>query len=84
MARTNPHNLTDRQHKFINEYLMSRDLNATKAYKSVYPNCKSDAAARSSASRLLRSNPNINLYIQWVGMGEKYRDGLPWNERRDR
>ena len=84
MRSTNPYNLTDNQLQFINNYLTSRDLIATQAYKSAYPNCKSDAAARSSASRLLRTNQNINSYIQWVGLGQKYKDGKPWNEWRDR
>lgn len=83
MRRTNPFNLTDKQLRFVNFYLTSGDLIAAKAYRKAYPNCKSKAAARASASRLLRTNPNINLYIQWVGMGQKYRDGLPWNEWRD-
>lgn len=45
--------LTDKQRKFIDEYLI--DLNATRAYKTVYINCKSDEAANAASSRLLRN-----------------------------
>lgn len=45
--------LTDKQKKFIDEYLI--DLNATRAYKTVYVTCKSDEAANAASSRLLRN-----------------------------
>lgn len=45
--------LTAKQQKFVDEYLI--DLNATRAYKTVYPKCKSDEAANAASSRLLRN-----------------------------
>jgi phage terminase small subunit len=53
--------LTDKQKLFADEYLI--DLNATRAYKAVYKNCKSDEAAKAAASRLL-TNVNVATYIQ--------------------
>ncbi len=67
MRRTNPFNLTDKQVRFVEFYVTSRDLIAAEAYRKAYPNCKSKAAARASASRLLRTNPAINAYIQDIG-----------------
>lgn len=52
--------MTDKQKKFCDEYLI--DLNATKAYKTAYPNVKSESAAMSGASRLLR-NVKVKAYI---------------------
>ena len=52
--------LTDKQIIFANEYLV--DLNATRAYKKVYPNVKKDSAARANASKLL-TKANIKKYI---------------------
>lgn len=52
--------MTDKQKKFCDEYLI--DLNATKAYKAAYPNVKSESAAMSGASRLLR-NVKVKAYI---------------------
>jgi len=66
MKRTNPFFLTDKQIQFVHNYLTSRDLNATRAYQAAYP-ISSRASARSSASRLLKTNPNINSYIQDIG-----------------
>lgn len=43
--------LTDKQRTFVDEYLI--DLNATRAYKAVYKNVKSDEVAAANASRLL-------------------------------
>ena len=48
-----PKKLTAKQQKFVDEYLI--DLNATRAYKTAYPNCKSDEAANAASSRLLRN-----------------------------
>lgn len=48
-----PKKLTAKQQKFVDEYLI--DLNATRAYKAAYPNCKSDEAANAASSRLLRN-----------------------------
>lgn len=44
----------------MDEYLI--DLNATRAYKAVYKNVKSDDAARASSSKLL-TNPNIKEHL---------------------
>ena len=52
--------LTDKQIIFANEYLI--DLNATRAYKSAYPNVKKDSVAKAAASRLL-TNVNLKNYI---------------------
>lgn len=52
--------MTDKQRKFCGEYLI--DLNATRAYKLAYPNVKSESAAMSGASRLLR-NVKVKTYI---------------------
>ena len=52
--------LTEKQKKFCDEYLI--DLNATKAYKTVYKNCKSDNAAAACANKLLR-NAKVKTYI---------------------
>lgn len=52
--------MTDAQKKFCDEYLI--DLNATKAYKVAYPNCKKDDTARANSSRLL-TKANIKEYI---------------------
>lgn len=53
--------LTNKQKLFADEYLI--DLNATRAYKAVYKNCKSDEAAKAAASRLL-TNVNVANYIE--------------------
>lgn len=53
--------MTNTQKKFCDEYLI--DLNATRAYKTAYLNCKSDLTARTNSSRLL-TNANIQNYIQ--------------------
>lgn len=52
--------MTDAQRRFCNEYLI--DLNATRAYKAAYKNCKSDLTARTNGSKLL-TNTNIQSYI---------------------
>lgn len=52
--------LTEKQKLFVDEYLI--DLNATRAYKVAYPHVKSDGAAMSAASRLLR-NVKVKAYI---------------------
>lgn len=52
--------MTDAQKRFCDEYLI--DLNATRAYKVAYPNCKKDETARANSSRLL-TNANIQGYI---------------------
>src|SRR5699024_4697174 len=52
--------MTDAQKRFCDEYLI--DLNATRAYKVAYPNCKKDATARTNGSKLLTIT-NIQNYI---------------------
>lgn len=52
--------MTDAQKRFCDEYLI--DLNATRAYKVAYPNCKKDETARANSSRLL-TNANIQNYV---------------------
>lgn len=52
--------MTDAQRRFCDEYLI--DLNATRAYKVAYPNCKKDDTARTNSSRLL-TIANIQEYI---------------------
>lgn len=52
--------MTDTQKRFCDEYLI--DLNATRAYKVAYKNCKSDLTARTNGSKLL-TNTNIQKYI---------------------
>lgn len=52
--------MTDAQKRFCDEYLI--DLNATRAYKVAYKNCKSDLTARTNGSKLL-TNTNIKEYI---------------------
>lgn len=53
--------MTNAQKRFCDEYLI--DLNATKAYKAAYKNCKSDLTARVNASKLL-TNTNVQEYIK--------------------
>lgn len=62
MAKTilNSHGLTDLQIRFCQEYV--KDLNATKAYFRAGYAVKSEAAAASSASALIR-NPKIRAYL---------------------
>ena len=52
--------MTEKQKRFCDEYLI--DCNATRAYKAVYKNVKSDETAKSAASRLL-TNVNVKKYI---------------------
>ena len=52
--------MTEKQKRFCDEYLI--DCNATRAYKAVYQNVKSDETAKSAASRLL-TNVNVKKYI---------------------
>lgn len=52
--------LTDKQKLFADEYLI--DLNATRAYKAVYKNVKSDDVAAVNGNRLLR-NAKVEEYI---------------------
>lgn len=47
----NKDNLTDKQKKFIEEYLI--DMNGTRAYRAAYPSVKKNETAAALASRLL-------------------------------
>jgi len=53
--------MTAKQKLFCDEYLI--DLNATRAYKTVYSKCKTDEAAAVCASKLLR-NAKVEKYIE--------------------
>jgi phage terminase small subunit len=52
--------LTPKQQRFADEYLI--DLNGTRAYRTAYPKCKTDAAARAHAARLV-ANGNVAAYL---------------------
>lgn len=53
--------MTEAQKRFCDEFLI--DLNATRAYKVAYPNCKNEDSARKSASRLL-TIVDIQTYLE--------------------
>lgn len=53
--------LTTKQKIFVDEYLV--DLNATRAYKAAYPDCKKEETINAAASRLLR-NVKVDAYIK--------------------
>lgn len=53
--------LTDKQKKFIEEYLI--DMNGTRAYRAAYPSVKKNETAAALASRLL-TNDNIKKAIE--------------------
>ena len=52
--------MTEKQKRFCDEYLI--DCNATRAYKTVYQNVKSNEVARKAGSRLL-TNVDVKNYI---------------------
>ena len=52
--------MTEKQKRFCDEYVI--DCNATRAYKTVYQNVKSDEVARKAGSRLL-TNVDVKNYI---------------------
>lgn len=52
--------MTEKQKSFVDEYLI--DLNATRAYKTVYKNVKSDDVAAAAGNRLLR-NVKVEEYL---------------------
>ena len=52
--------MTEKQKIFADEYLI--DLNATRAYRAAYPNCKKDSSA-DAAARILLGNTRIQTYI---------------------
>ena len=51
-----------RHQQFVDAYLADPDLNATRAYRSVYPKCKNDKVAGVNAAQLLAS-PRIQAAI---------------------
>lgn len=53
--------MTEKQKRFADEYL--KDLNATRAYRAVYKNCRTDETAAVAASRMLR-NVKVEKYIK--------------------
>ena len=53
--------LSERQKRFVDEYLV--DLNATRAYRAVYPDCASDHSASVCGSRSLK-NPAVRAYLE--------------------
>lgn len=53
--------MTKNQEIFVDEYLI--DLNATRAYKTAYPNIKNDVVAATNGGRLLR-NAQIKIEIE--------------------
>lgn len=55
--------MTDKQKAFVDAYLADKDMNATRAYKKIYINVKSDEAARKNASRLL-TNADVKEYLE--------------------
>lgn len=52
--------MTEKQKIFADEYLI--DLNATRAYRAAYPNCRKDSSADAAARKLL-GNTRIRKYI---------------------
>ena len=52
--------MTDKQKRFCDEYLV--DQNATRAYKAIYENVKTDQAAAAAATRLLKT-VNAREYV---------------------
>lgn len=54
--------MTDKQRMFAEEYVADPELNAARAYKKIYKNCKTDEAAAANASRLLK-NANVSAYV---------------------
>lgn len=52
--------MTKKQQQFADEYL--KDCNATRAYKAVYGEKKSESGTRASATQVL-ANPSVKAYI---------------------
>ena len=71
--------MTEAQKRFCNEFLI--DLNATRAYKVAYPNCKKDETARANGL-------NPYKYMEYIlearpdgRMTDKELEALsPWNK----
>lgn len=53
--------MTEKQKRFADEYLI--DLNATRAYRTVYTRVKNNSTAAAAAARLLK-NVNVSAYIE--------------------
>lgn len=62
MARKNANGLTDQQQEFAHRYANDPEKNAAAAYRAAYPRIKSEAAARTNASKLL-TNANVQRYV---------------------
>ena len=65
MATKNPHGLTDQMWACCRRYVEQGLTNAAGAYRYAYPNCKSQKAAESAASRLLASD-KVSAYLAEV------------------
>jgi phage terminase small subunit len=57
--------MTDRQWAFCRRYVKQGFVNIAGAYRHAYPNCKSDPAAESASSRLLRT-VKVSAYLAEV------------------
>jgi phage terminase small subunit len=53
--------MTDKQRRFAEEY--AKDLNVTRAYMTVYKNCKNSQSASASGCRLL-NNASVAAHVQ--------------------
>ncbi len=65
--------LTKKQKIFVDEYLI--DINATRAYRVAYPNCKKDETAKAAGSRLL-TNVNVAEYVNGRMKAREKRTGI--------
>ena len=65
MATKNPHGMTDKQWACIRRYAKQGFVDIKGAYRYAYTNCKSDAAAESASSRMLR-NGKVQKYLKEV------------------
>jgi len=54
--------VTDKQMAFAQAYVSDPELNAARAYLSVYGNCKSPSSAATCSSRLLK-NVDVRVYV---------------------
>ena len=72
--------LTDKQRKFCDEYLI--DCNATRAYKAAYPNVKKDSSAAVCAAKLLRIakvQEYINQQLDKISSEKLLMQRKSWN-----
>lgn len=65
--------LNPKQQRFVDEYLAT--LDAPGSYRKAYPNCKSDATARSNASRLLM-NADVCAAVTAARQARSERTGV--------